>query len=176
MTIEREGLFDVSVHRILSEEHLKPETVFGCLVTIPGTSYSVKEETMYFPGKGKAKRKFRYYCESNVVDSLLQKSSPKGTKTSTIKRWFHLPFLLPSIFPSRLRRQLVLLTRNIIPNITTTPSTISSFPLTTVHKYARNGILASSAKKEASTQASSIGLGWWSSRASAVVFYDRGDF
>ena len=52
LTIEREGLFDVSVHRILSEEHLKPETVFGCLVTIPGTSYSVKEETMYFPGKG----------------------------------------------------------------------------------------------------------------------------
>lgn len=52
--MESEGRFDVSVHKILSEDLLKPETVFGCLVTIPGTSYSVKEETMYFPGQGKS--------------------------------------------------------------------------------------------------------------------------
>lgn len=51
LTVESEGRFDVSVHKILSEDLLKPETVFGCLVTIPGTSYSVKEETMYFPGQ-----------------------------------------------------------------------------------------------------------------------------
>ena len=53
MTVERDGLFDVSVHKILDEELLRPETIFGCLVSIPGTAYSIREETMYFPGKGK---------------------------------------------------------------------------------------------------------------------------
>ena len=47
------GLYDVSVFKTLSEEDLRPETVFGCVLTIPGTEYSIKEETMYFPGKGK---------------------------------------------------------------------------------------------------------------------------
>ena len=46
------GLYDVSVFKTLSEEDLRPETVFGCVLTIPGTEYSIKEETMYFPGKG----------------------------------------------------------------------------------------------------------------------------
>merc|ERR1719458_1557632 len=45
------GLYDVSVFKTLSEEELRPETVFGCVLTIPGTDYSIKEETMYFPGK-----------------------------------------------------------------------------------------------------------------------------
>nr|XP_040569180.1 uncharacterized protein LOC121118656 [Lepeophtheirus salmonis] len=51
LTVERDGLFDISVHKILLEEKLKPETVFGCILSIPDTSYTVKEETMYFPGK-----------------------------------------------------------------------------------------------------------------------------
>ena len=46
------GLYDVSLFKTLSEEDLRPETVFGCVLTIPGTDYSIKEETMYFPGKG----------------------------------------------------------------------------------------------------------------------------
>jgi len=45
------GLYDVSLFKTLSEEDLRPETVFGCVLTIPGTDYSIKEETMYFPGK-----------------------------------------------------------------------------------------------------------------------------
>jgi hypothetical protein len=36
----------------LPEARLKPETVFKCLLTIPGTDFSIKEETLYFPGKG----------------------------------------------------------------------------------------------------------------------------
>ena len=55
LTVERDGLYDVSVHKILLEEELKPETIFECLLTIPDTTYSVKEETMYFPNKGKKK-------------------------------------------------------------------------------------------------------------------------
>ena len=52
LMVERDGLYDVSVHKMLSESELKPETVFECLLTIPGTSYAIREETMYFPGKG----------------------------------------------------------------------------------------------------------------------------
>ena len=51
--VECDGLYDVSVHKMLSESELKPETVFECLLTIPGTAYAAREETMYFPGKGK---------------------------------------------------------------------------------------------------------------------------
>ena len=52
LTVEREGVFDVAVNKILPEVRLKPETVFKCLLTIPGTDFSIKEETLYFPGKG----------------------------------------------------------------------------------------------------------------------------
>ena len=52
LTVERDGLFDVAVNKMLSVDRLKPQTVFQCLLTIPGTQYSVKEETMYFPGRG----------------------------------------------------------------------------------------------------------------------------
>ena len=53
LTVEKEGLFDVSVNKMLDVEQLQPETVFQCLLRIPGTQFSVREETMYFPGKGK---------------------------------------------------------------------------------------------------------------------------
>ena len=52
LTVEKEGLFDVSVNKMLDVEQLQPETVFQCLLRIPGTQFSVREETMYFPGKG----------------------------------------------------------------------------------------------------------------------------
>jgi hypothetical protein len=53
LTIEGDGLFDISVTKILKEGLLQPETIFQCLLTIPGTHFSIREETMYFPGKGK---------------------------------------------------------------------------------------------------------------------------
>ena len=52
MTIERDGLFDISVTKILKEGLLEPETIFQCLLAIPGTQFQRREETMYFPGKG----------------------------------------------------------------------------------------------------------------------------
>jgi hypothetical protein len=57
LTVERDGLFDVAVNKVLPEARLKPETVFKCAVSIPGTDFSIKEETLYFPGKG-ATQKF----------------------------------------------------------------------------------------------------------------------
>lgn len=53
MTLERNGLFDVSVHKILMESDLQPETIFECLLTIPGTSFSAKADSMYLKGQGK---------------------------------------------------------------------------------------------------------------------------
>ena len=52
LTVERNGLFDIAVNKILRMDDLVPQTVFQCLLSIPDTHYSVKEETMYFPGKG----------------------------------------------------------------------------------------------------------------------------
>lgn len=51
MTLERDGLFDVSVHKILVEAELQPETIFQCLLAIPGTSFSVKADSMYLKGQ-----------------------------------------------------------------------------------------------------------------------------
>lgn len=55
MTLEREGLFDVSVHKSLLESDLQPETIFECLLTIPGTSFTAKADSMYLKGQGMAK-------------------------------------------------------------------------------------------------------------------------
>ena len=52
MTLERDGLFDVSVHKILVEADLQPETIFQCLLAIPGTSFSAKADSMYLKGQG----------------------------------------------------------------------------------------------------------------------------
>ena len=52
MTLERDGLFDVSVHKILVEAELQPETIFQCLLAIPGTSFSAKADSMYLKGQG----------------------------------------------------------------------------------------------------------------------------
>jgi len=51
LTIERDGLFDISVTKILKEALLEPETIFQCLLEIPGSHFQRREETMYFPGK-----------------------------------------------------------------------------------------------------------------------------
>jgi len=51
MTLEREGLYDVSVHKILLESELKAETIFECLLTIPGTSFSRKADNVYVKGQ-----------------------------------------------------------------------------------------------------------------------------
>ena len=53
LTIERDGLFDISVTKILKEALLQPETIFQCFLEISGTKFSRREETMYFPGKGR---------------------------------------------------------------------------------------------------------------------------
>jgi len=41
------GAFDIVVHRLIDHEELPSETIFGCVLTIPGTSYRVREESIY---------------------------------------------------------------------------------------------------------------------------------
>lgn len=40
--------FDILVHRLVQHSELPPETVFGCVLTIPGvTNYEIREESIY---------------------------------------------------------------------------------------------------------------------------------
>jgi len=51
-TTVRRGLdYDVTVHRLIPPTDLPPETIFSCAMEIPNTRFSLREETMYFPGK-----------------------------------------------------------------------------------------------------------------------------
>ena len=65
LTVEREGLFDVAVNKILPEMKLKPETIFKCIVSIPGTDVLMKEETLYFPGKGESTKGIFFYKQGS---------------------------------------------------------------------------------------------------------------
>jgi len=50
-TVRRDLEYDVTVHRLLPPTDIPPETVFTCRMEIPGTQFSLREETMYFPGR-----------------------------------------------------------------------------------------------------------------------------
>ena len=39
--------FDIVVHRLVDHADLPHETIFGCVLTIPGTNYEVREESIY---------------------------------------------------------------------------------------------------------------------------------
>lgn len=39
--------YDILVHRLVEHSELPPETVFGCVLTIPGTNYEIREESVY---------------------------------------------------------------------------------------------------------------------------------
>ena len=70
MTLERNGLFDVSVHKILMESDLQPETIFECLLSIPGTSFSAKADSMYLKGQGETFYTTVLYLANFVVYSI----------------------------------------------------------------------------------------------------------
>ena len=39
--------YDIVVHRLVDHSDLPAETVFGCVLTIPGTNYEIREESIY---------------------------------------------------------------------------------------------------------------------------------
>jgi len=48
-TVRRGLLYDVTVHTLLPTSSLSQQTVFTCAMLIPGTQFSLKAETMFFP-------------------------------------------------------------------------------------------------------------------------------
>ena len=46
-TVRRGLMYDVSVNTSLATALLSLQTVFSCTMTIPGTQFSLKEDTMY---------------------------------------------------------------------------------------------------------------------------------
>ena len=84
MTLEREGLYDVSVHKILLESELKAETIFECLLTIPGTSFSAKADNVYVKGqKG---------ITHSLIRGVLIQSCSAGARNLTKYVFFHVQF------------------------------------------------------------------------------------
>jgi hypothetical protein len=52
------GAYDIVVHRLIDHADLPAETIFGCVLTIPGTSYRVREESIY---RHRGGREFPFY-------------------------------------------------------------------------------------------------------------------
>jgi hypothetical protein len=55
------GAYDIVVHRLIDHADLPSETIFGCVLTIPGTSYRVREESIYRHRGGSKPRHISLY-------------------------------------------------------------------------------------------------------------------
>ena len=45
--LEFNNRYDIVVHRRVNHSEIPPETVFGCVLRIPGTDYEIREESIY---------------------------------------------------------------------------------------------------------------------------------
>ena len=45
------GLFDVTLHRVVQDRSLRQETIFECVLSIPGTPYQMTKRLIYYPGE-----------------------------------------------------------------------------------------------------------------------------
>jgi hypothetical protein len=64
---ESQNGFDIVVHRLVDHSDLPPETVFGCVLTIPGTNYEVREESIYRHRNG---RKYNFQILGRNSDTV----------------------------------------------------------------------------------------------------------
>ena len=53
--VEYNNRYDIIVHRRVNHSEIPPETVFGCVLRIPGTDYEIREESIYKHRHGKRK-------------------------------------------------------------------------------------------------------------------------
>lgn len=51
--VEYNNRYDIIVHRRVNHSEIPPETVFGCVLRIPGTDYEIREESIYKHRHGK---------------------------------------------------------------------------------------------------------------------------
>ena len=56
--VEYNNRYDIIVHRRVNHSEIPPETVFGCVLRIPGTDYEIREESIYKHRHGKRKKNF----------------------------------------------------------------------------------------------------------------------
>ncbi|CAB4065292.1 unnamed protein product [Lepeophtheirus salmonis] len=53
VTLEDEGHYDIIVHRLVDHSDIPSKTTFGCILTIPGIDYEVREESVYYHRDGR---------------------------------------------------------------------------------------------------------------------------
>jgi len=83
----RDGLFDVKVVAKYPRNALKSETIINCQLTLPGTDYSKKQETVYY-GKQSFLSPF-FLC-------LIQLTELNYSSTTQNKNQLNNPIMIPT--------------------------------------------------------------------------------
>jgi hypothetical protein len=48
--VNRRGLYDVTLYRVVHDRSLRQETIFECILSIPATQYQIARRLIYYPG------------------------------------------------------------------------------------------------------------------------------
>ena len=48
--VNRRGLYDVTLYRVVHDRSLRQETIFECVLSIPSTQYQITRRLIYYPG------------------------------------------------------------------------------------------------------------------------------
>ncbi len=48
--VNRRGLYDVTLYRVVHDRSLRQETIFECVLSIPATEYQIARRLIYYPG------------------------------------------------------------------------------------------------------------------------------
>ncbi|KAI9561179.1 hypothetical protein GHT06_012135 [Daphnia sinensis] len=48
--VNRRGLYDVTLYRVVHDRSLRQETIFECVLSIPATQYQIARRLIYYPG------------------------------------------------------------------------------------------------------------------------------
>ena len=57
VTLRRGFQYFVMVHKLLEESVIPVETVFSCTMEIPGTTFSLNKQTMFYPGTARDRQR-----------------------------------------------------------------------------------------------------------------------
>ena len=86
MTLKRDGLFDVLVHKILVEANLQPETIFQCSLAIPGMTFSAKASKHWKIVSASKSASKRTLCTNMSKSPSLSSGDLKKKRTKMFKR------------------------------------------------------------------------------------------
>lgn len=80
---EEEGTFNIVVHRVISHDDLPSETLLGCELSIPGTNYLVREESLYRHRGGRFSNPLSQVGSSSSSSSSSAPSISSASSTTT---------------------------------------------------------------------------------------------